>query len=132
VNNTDKAAYKVQQDLDWTDYAKIIMQIKNNSSDYCCFSMGIQTGNGWKWFETPQTLLKPGRSTEVVILLNAPNFKSEESGWNYSTSLYEKNIVKSVNFMVYGMFGKTSSGKVTIESFQLMKGNPYVPVKPKK
>lgn len=132
VNNTDKAAYKVQQDLDWTDYAKILLKLRNNSGDFCCFAMGIQTGNGWKWYETAQTLLKPNRSAEVTVLLNAPNFKSEESGWNHNTPLYEKNMVKSVNFIIYGMYGKTGSGSVTVESLKLLKGNPFVPEKTKK
>lgn len=124
VDNVKKAAYKVLIGLDWKEYSKLVMKIKNDSKAWCCISMGFQIGGGWVWYESSQVLLKPKSTTEVIFPLTAPTFKSEDTGWAYTTILHEKEDIVGLNFLIYGVYGKKSSGKIIIESFELMKGKP--------
>ena len=115
VNNINKAAYKIQSDLDWSGYSRLICKVNNLSKDFCGLALGVQTGNSWEWYESPIYLLKPNKTQNVVFLLNGFNFKSEETGWKYITFLYNKNLIKCFNFLIYGVQGKINSGAIRLE-----------------
>ncbi|MBN1898248.1 MAG: DUF5060 domain-containing protein [Spirochaetes bacterium] len=127
VDAIRKAAYMIGKDLDWNDVSKLLLKINNPTKLFLPFAIGFQVGNGMTWFETPQFLLKKDRTSEIIINLNAPYFKSEATDWKYITHLYDKDRIKAINFLIYGVRGKESTGQITIEEFNLVKGKPFLP-----
>jgi hypothetical protein len=128
IDNSAKAAYKSQMDMDWKEYGKLIIRFRNNSAEYVCPALGVQSGDGWTWLESPVFLVKPSATSEVTFNLNAPYYKSEGSGWKYNSYLLGKDNIKSMHILLYGIFGKKGSGSVTIESVQFLKCAAFVPV----
>ncbi|MBU1076723.1 MAG: DUF5060 domain-containing protein [Spirochaetes bacterium] len=127
VDNMNKACHSIEEDLNWNDSSKLIVKVKNPSKRYLSMALAFQVGNGWVWYESPQYLLRPKKSTEFILNLNAPYFKSEATDWKYNTHLYNKDMIKVANLLVYGMKGRKSTGKVTIEKFDLVKGKVFLP-----
>lgn len=132
VDNENKAVYQAELDMDLREYCQLIMKIKNTGKKVCTLAIAIQTGEKWDWFESPQFLLEANNFTEVKLNLNAPYFKTKETSWNHISPLYNKDQIKTINFLVYGLDQDKREGEVIIEKFQLLKGKIYLPSKNEK
>lgn len=121
INNINKSAYKVQMDMDWSEYSKLIIKAYNDGNDYCSIAMGLSTGDEWFWCESPVFLLNPEQTKDIVFLLDADYYKTELSKWKNVVKIENKNNVKAVTFLIYGLSGKKSRGRLKIENLQFLK-----------
>ncbi|MDD5067155.1 MAG: DUF5060 domain-containing protein [bacterium] len=129
ADSINKSVYRLAQDLDWRNISKIRLKVVNQSDEVCFLAMSFQTLNGMIWYETPQYGLKAGRNNEVVLNLNAPYFKCEMTKWEYSSFLYNKDQIKSFNFLLYGPAGRRISGRTEVIGFELVKGREFLAVR---
>lgn len=127
IDNVSKAIFSVSREMDWRHISKMRLKVFNPHERTVFFAVSFQTLAGLIWYETPQHILRSGRTNEIAVNLNAPYFKSEMTRWKYSSHLYNKDQIRSINLLVYGAYGKKSTGEVLITALDLVKGREFLP-----
>ncbi len=64
-----------------------------------CFA--VVTCPGWVYHESPQIILKPDWNLNNVIDLTASTFKTEKSGWKFTSPITNMDDVRQIFFVVY-------------------------------
>lgn len=122
VNNWDDGYGGMPQYVRWSlgdpkDWsAKTILSFDlYNAGSAQVADVAIRTGQGWTWHESQPTYLVPGWNYNISYDLSASNWKTEASGWQYTSPIGNRNQVQTFGV---GVFGYSEPGAVYIDNIR--------------
>lgn len=114
---------------DWSGYSSVSATITNKGTTPIHVSLVLRTGSNWTWQESggltddsddPERIIQPGESVDVVYDFNKPIWKSEETNWEYESTLKESDSMLCTQFKIYRGKGEAAAdGSVEITNFSV-------------
>lgn len=106
----------LKEPRDFSKHNAILADIENGLRVGCLISVGLVTGPGGRYVEGPPSYVRPGgRNIDVVFRLDAPNFKSEESEWQYNQRAGELTAVRKIFLVIYPL----PDGRIRVDNLRL-------------
>ncbi|MBN1897701.1 MAG: DUF5060 domain-containing protein [Spirochaetes bacterium] len=127
INNRERAVYQINQNIDLSDVSKIRLKMTCAGKSPAAMIISFQAGKGWVWYESPIYYLPPSSFRTLDIKLNAKYFKSERTKWGHHSYMNNKEDIRSMNIIIYGMPGEDSSGQIKITDLEFIKGKRFTP-----
>lgn len=122
VNNWDDGYGGMPQYVRWVqgdpkDWAsKHILKFDlYNAGSATCADVAIRTGDNWTWYESKLFYLGPGWNYNITYDLTSSEWKSEATGWQYTSPLYDRDQVKTFGI---GVFEYGEPGAVYIDNIR--------------
>ena len=98
----------------------LVVDVRSGLAGRCHMSLGLLTMPGWKYCESPKQVIWPGENRNVGFRLDLPNFKSEESKWQYSQRVPNLSAVGKLVLILHPAGG----GSVQLDNLRLAKKVP--------
>jgi len=99
---------------DWSSKTILTFDLYN-AGDAKVADVAIRTGPQWTWHESTLTNLNPGWNHNISYDLTAGNWKTEASGWEYTSPIGNLNQVQTLSI---GVFEYTHPGAVYIDNIR--------------
>ena len=99
----------------WTKFSHLKVDVNNSTSADLTMTLALMTGNPWIWLETQVVEIKPGLNTDVTFALK--DFKTEATGWQFTSDLKYANDMHRVVFQFFGQVGL--EGDIYIDNIRL-------------
>jgi hypothetical protein len=99
----------------WTNFSQLKVDVNNTISTPLKMTLALMTGNPWIWLETQTVDIKPGLNTDVTFPLK--DFKTEATGWQFTSELKNANDMHRVVFQFFGEVGL--EGDIYIDNIRL-------------
>ena len=100
---------------DWSGKTTLTFDLYN-AGDAAVVDVAIRTGTQWVWHESLQLSLHSGWNYNISYSLTASNWKTEASGWQYTSPIADLNLVQTVSI---GVFGYSHPAEIYIDNIRL-------------
>jgi mannan endo-1,4-beta-mannosidase len=102
INSSDRDAGATSTvNQDWTKHEAINVTVTNSGTAEILIGVGIKTGSGYVWHESPSFAVPAGKSKSVSFKLQEAIWKTEKSGWVNNSNIADLDKVMGVDFKIF-------------------------------
>jgi len=83
----------------------LALDVDSKLAAKCGLSVAMHTVPGWKYFESPVVVIRPGINKDVVFRLDLPNFKCEASKWLHNRPIANRSDTRKLVLVIHPVVG---------------------------